>query len=30
MQTLGKPMPSGLNGVPADESLGSAAMKYNF
>lgn len=30
MQTLGTPMPSGLNGAPAGESLGSAAMKYNF
>lgn len=30
MQTLGTPMPSGLNGAPVDESLESIAMKYNF
>lgn len=30
MQTLGTPMPSGLNGAPAGESLESTAMKYNF
>jgi hypothetical protein len=30
MQTLGTSMPSGLNGVPVDESLESTAMKYNI
>jgi hypothetical protein len=30
MQTLGTSMPSGMNGVPVDESLESTAMKYNF